>query len=317
MTSNTTRALLNISLGRALKSKIRISLVSTLLLLCCLFPLVAFSGGTEDLPHAAVGISIQMYHDIDARDAAAAFKIWMAELSDKAGFRCETVLYPDIHNLIEDFQKGRIDMASLSPLAFFKYESVLQSDPAVIGVRHGTALWHYVVLVSADHPYVGINSLKGLRLAITQNDDLALLYLNTLLLREGHQEADRFFSTVLNKPKPSQAINAVYFGSADVSVTTEQAFEIMTEMNPQVGRKLKIVSISPGLLQGVGIYRRAFPKDLRKKIEAVFRNFKTYPRGKQVLTLFQIDDLKIPTSHDFDETRKLYHEYLRLKGKKQ
>jgi len=317
MTRNTIRALLGISFGRALKSEIRISLILALLVLCCLSPSAAVGGATEDLPRAAVGISVQMYHDIDARDAAAAFKIWMAELADKTGFRCETVMYPDIHSLVEDFQKGRIDMASLSPLAFFKYETVLQSDPAVIGVRHGTASWRYVVLVSADRPYGSINSLKGLRLAITQNDDLAVLYLNTLLLREGHQEMDRFFSTVLNKPKPSQTINAVYFGAADVCVTTEQAFQIMTEMNPQVGRKLKIVSISPGLLQGVGIYRHSYPKDLRKRIEAVFRNFKTYPRGKQVLTLFQIDDLEIPSSHDFDETRKLYREYLRLKGKKQ
>jgi len=135
------------------------------------------------------------------------------------------------------------------------------------------------------------------------------------LLRQRLPEMDQFFSTVLNKPKPSQAIHAVYFGSADVCVTTEQAFQTMVELNPQVGKKLKIISTSPGLLQGVSIYRSGYPKILREKIETICLRLKTYPRGKQVLTLFQIDDLAIPSRNDFDETRRLYGEYRRLKGR--
>ena len=275
----------------------------------------AVCGATEDQQRIAVGYSTQLFVEIDVKDAAAATKIWTTEVGNQAGLRPENHMYADVQRLIEDFKKGDIDIATFSTLAYFRNESVLPGDPAFIGVRNGKAAQRYVVLVPADRSYGSIKSLKGGRLAITQNDTMSILYLNTLLLRKRLPEMDQFFSSVLNKSKPSQAIHAVYFGSADVCVTTEQAFQTMIELNPQVGRKLKIVGTSPGLLQGVSIYRSGYPKAIRKKIEAVVYNLKNYPRGKQVLTLFQCDDLAIPSSNDFAETRQLYGEYRRLKGK--
>ena len=298
-----------------LKSENRINLILACLLLCCLLPVAAFGGASGDKPRIAVGYSTQMFVDIDVKDAAAATKIWTSEVGAQAGLQPENHMYDDAQKLIYDFNKGVLDIATFPVLAYFRNESALQGDPAFIGVKNGKATQRYIIVVSADNRDVSIKALKGSRLAITQNDTMSSLYLNIVLLRQHQPEMDQFFSAVLNKPKPSQAINAVYFGSADICVTTEQAFQTMTEMNPQVGRKLRIISTSPGLLQGISLYRNEYPKALRKRIETVVYNMKNYPRGKQVLTLFQCDDLAIPGSNDLIATRQLYLEYRRLKGK--
>lgn len=265
MTLNITRAISSISLGRTLRSKIRIGLILAWLLLCCLVPVAAFGGVIEDQSRIAVGYSLQLFIEIDVKDAAAATKLWTTEVGTQAGLRPENHMYDDVQKLIEDFRRGRIDIGTFSTLDYFQNESALRGDPAVVGLKNGKAVQRYVILVSADRKDVSMKSLKGLTLAITKNDVLSNLFLNTVLLRERQPEMDRFFSTVLTKPKPSQTINAVYFGSADICVTTEQAFQTMVELNPQVGRKLKIVNVSPGLLQGVSIYRSSYPKDIRKK----------------------------------------------------
>ena len=253
--------------------------------------------------------------DIDAKDANAAIRLWTTEMGERANLRTASSLYADIRTLVADFQKGRLDIAIFTALDYFRFESALKGSPAFLSVRNGRVTERYVVLTSADRPESTIASMKGSRLAYLQDDMMALLFLNTMLLRHHQPEMNVFFSSVQTKTRASQVINAVYFASADVCVVSERTYQTMIEMNPQVGRKLKVIAISPGLLVGVSAYRSGLPLDIREKAESFGNNIKLYPRGKQILTLFQIDDVVIVKESDFTATRQLYHEYRQLKGK--
>jgi ABC-type phosphate/phosphonate transport system substrate-binding protein len=285
------------------------------LLTCCLGAAWAVDATPEELPLFSIGFSLNSFVDIDAKDAHAAIKLWTAEMGAQAKMQATSTLYTDIMELVTDFQKGRLDVGIFTSLDYIKFEPSLKGMPAFLSVRNGKATERYVVLTSADRPGSGIASMKGSRLAYLQNDTMALLFLNTLLLRQHKPEMNQFFSSLQVKTKASQAIHAVYFGSADICVTTERAYQTMTELNPQVGRKLKAIALSPDLLQGVSAYRSGLSRDVREKAETFGKNIKLYPRGKQILTLFQIDDVVMVKESDFTATRQLYNEYRQLKGK--
>jgi phosphonate transport system substrate-binding protein len=266
-------------------------------------------------PRLALGLSLNVFPQIDIKDAQAAMALCMSEAAGRAGFRSETTVYPSFRELQTDFQKGRIDLAVLTPVEFFQIESSLQGEPAFTASRDGRRTERYVVVAATDKPTAGLAGLKRRRLTYVRWDEPGLLFLNTLLLRANQPEMDRFFGSAEPKERPSEAVHSVFFGAADACVISEQAFQTMVELNPQVGRKLKVIAESPGLVRGMAVYGKAFPKESRDKILAASGRLNEYPRGKQILTLFQVDDFHPILEEDLLETRRLFEEYRRRKGK--
>lgn len=269
----------------------------------------------EPQPRIAIGFSAKSFPDVDAKDAHAAIKLWASEIGTQAKMQPESMVYPDVRALLADYRKDQIDFMSIPAVDYFRNEGNLSGVPGFVGVRKGKKTERYVILTTADKGAASILSLKKRKLALVSSDDLGTLFLNTMLLRQHQPEMDRFFSVVESKPKHSQAIHAVYFGSADACVVPERAFHTMAELNPQVGKKLKILASSPELISGVAIFRKGYPKAFREKTESITGDLKNNPRGKQILTLFQFDDLAVMRETDLADMRNLYREYRRLKGR--
>lgn len=272
-------------------------------------------GGEEALPRIAIGFSAKSFPDVDAKDAHAAVRLWASELGRQANMTPESTVYPDVNSMFAEFRKGRLDFIVIPAVDFLKYENSLQGTPGFVGVRKGKKTERYALLVRAEKGSVRLSELKQRRLALVAHDDLSMLFLNTVLLSQRHPEMNRFFSSVVFKPKHSQAIHAVYFGAADACVVPERAFESMMELNPQVGKKLLAIEFSPELIPGVAIFRKTYPSMLRTRMDEITRGLKNNPRGKQILALFQFDDLAMMLDEDLADMRKLYREYRRFSGR--
>jgi ABC-type phosphate/phosphonate transport system substrate-binding protein len=57
----------------------------------------------------------------------------------------------------------------------------------------------------------------------------------------------------------------LFFGQVDAAVETRAAFETAVELNPQIGRGVKVLARSPGLLQGLVCVRRSLDPSLRRR----------------------------------------------------
>ena len=280
-----------------------------------LLALNAFSATSDILPRLSIGFSMKSFPDVDAKDANAAIKLWVTEIAAQAKMRPESAVYGDVKMMLADFKQERLDFISIPTIDFFRNETSLLSSPGYVGVRKGKKTERYVILSAANNKVENLLVLKKRKLAIVLHDDIGVLFLNTLLLRQHQPEMDHFFSAIDSKPKHSQSIYAVFFGSAETCVVPERIFNTVAELNPQVGKKLKVVAVSADLITEVSIYRKEYPQTLRERMDLVALNFKNHPRGKQVLTLFQVDDLAVMNDKDLAEMRNLYHEYKILKGR--
>jgi ABC-type phosphate/phosphonate transport system substrate-binding protein len=156
--------------------------------------------------------------------------------------------------------------------------------------------------------------LKNKNLSIVKINNLGLIYLDVYLLQAGFPDAERFFNAIQYKSKESQAILAVFFGQAEACLVTDAAFNTMKELNPQVGRKLRVMAESPDVVDAVGFFRKDYPQDHKKTaIKGMHGGIKSHERGKQIMLLFNVDQMDPIGEADIDSVRKLLAGYDRLK----
>jgi len=264
-----------------------------------------------------VAFSLATFPDVTMQDVRAALAIWGEEITrnikDIDSFA--TNIYPTPEALIEAMRVGSVDLAILPTVDFLKAEALLNADLGLVSKSGPGGSQRYFLVVRADLPAQQTRALKNLRFCQVKNDSMGLLFLNHALLQQGLPEMDRFFASIEVKPKGSQALSTVFFGGAEACVVTEEAYQTTVAMNPQIERKVRILLMSPQLMGSVAIYRKGYPAHMRQLILEGVNELKNYPRGAQILSMFQASELRKATEADLAETRRMYREYRQKKGR--
>jgi ABC-type phosphate/phosphonate transport system substrate-binding protein len=272
-------------------------------------PLIAETPPRSDL---ILAYSLKILPDVDPKDAMAAFSTYAAELSKGVGITVSSYVYENVETITDDLKRGKVDLVSFSALEYLRVKDSVSIELGLGSVRGGKMTRKYLLLTRENKGYTKIGHLKGMRLSFVKGDDIGPLYLSTILLRQRLGNMKDFFSGVEEKNKPTQAVLSVFFGQADACVVNDVSFKTMIEMNPQLGRDLKVMANSSELLDGMGVFRKSMPVDLKQRIVNVAKNLKGQPRGKQVLMLFKLDDLAPIQESDLSGLKELVDDYDRL-----
>lgn len=270
----------------------------------------AENGGRPDLILAHSGAVLA---EVDTKDATAAMKVWVAKLAKDLGYTAESYITPQPERIVEDLENGDVDVVAVTSLEFLRFVKGANVELIMSHVRRGQPTQKYLLVTKTGSGLNNIGDLRQKRIAVLKNDQISLLFLNTLLLRQNLAEAPTFFSAVQEKLKSSQIILSVFFGQADACITTESSLSTVMELNPQVQKALHIVASSPPVMDSIMVARKDYSEDLKRKLIEKCRDLKNTPRGKQILLLFKIDDLIPANESSLDSLKQLVAEYDRLK----
>jgi len=264
-----------------------------------------------------VGFSQATFPDVVMQDVRSALTLWSEEIARNIeGIDSfNTAIYPTPDALVEAMRDGSLDIAIFPTLDYFKVEASLNADLGLLSKSGPGGPQRYFLVVQAGLPAQQLRSLKNLRLCYVKDEQVGLLYLNHALLLQGLPEMNRFFASTEPKLRGSQALNTVFFGRAEACLVSEEAYRITVAMNPQIERKVRILLTSPRLLGALAVYRKGYPAYMRQRVETAVNELRRYPRGAQILSLFQATDLRQATEVDLAETRRLYREYRQKKGR--
>jgi ABC-type phosphate/phosphonate transport system substrate-binding protein len=287
-----------------------ISLFSCLALLPVAPAAWTAAGGKADFVFA---YNNKILADVDPKDAMAAMKIYVEELEKQTAYHGVPYVYDNIEETTGKLQEGAIDFLALSSLDYLRIKNRVDIELAFCPVKGGKSTLKYLLLTNANRGYTKPWDLKDKKLLIPKGDDIATLYLNTVLLKNRLGEVKNFFSSVEEKTKPSQVVLAVFFGQADACVTTDTALQTMVELNPQIGRSLNIMTSSPELVTAATVFRRSVNADIKKKTVDIALKLNENSRGRQILLLFKIDGLVPLHESDLASIRELVSEYDRLR----
>jgi hypothetical protein len=101
---------------------------------------------------------------------------------------------------------------------------------------------------------------------------LALPWLETLMAEKAIGAVDSEFSAISEADNPSRAVLQVFFHQADACLVTAGIFKIASEMNPQVGRELRVLVESPKVVPGLFFFRPGYVAEVWDQLEAAKRS---------------------------------------------
>jgi ABC-type phosphate/phosphonate transport system substrate-binding protein len=277
-----------------------------LLLIIFIFAFADFSDAAEqNLPKFRIGYSLKTVYDVNVADAKAALEVWCKEIGEKDGFDVTSHFYEDVNLLINDMKTGKIDCGVFNSVDYLQVRKEIDFDRAFTRIRDGGKTEKFLLLVHEDSPYQDIVDLKGKKLSLLRWDEIGDLFLNTILLEEKQQTIFHFFSSIDQRDKPSQVLLSVFFKQSDACIVTDLSLKTMTELNPQVGKKLRVLKASPGIVMGFGFFRKDYTKEYKERIINSILNLNESVRGKQVLLLFKSDRFNEINESDMDSMKQL------------
>ncbi len=261
-----------------------------------------------------VGYSMHTMSDVDPKDAEAALRVWVNELAAQYDFHVDIKMYKDVEELVKDFHRRKLDFIVLNSVDYLRQSGALKAGPDVTQIRNGKATVKYVVLVGDRAAQGAIEGMKQKKLAVARGHSLGRIFLDVWLMRNKLQPAERFFSDIQEKSKDAQAILDTFFGRSDACLVTEAAYKMMVELNPQVGKKLRVVAESPELVASVGVFHPDYPQELRQRaIKGMSSDYMQHERGKQIILLFNVERMERISDHQFASVQRLIADHERLK----
>jgi ABC-type phosphate/phosphonate transport system substrate-binding protein len=269
--------------------------------------------------HMDVLYSASLLHVVGKNDALAAIRLWVETVARQRGWLmdCSVSIAEDLPELKRRVQEGPVSLVLLDPVEYLELAGLGVLEPAFTGTtdkNDGTP--QFLLVANRESGVTAIPGLRGKTLAIQTNSraDLGRMWIEVLLHEGGLGPADRFFSSLSSVSTPSAAALPVFFGKLGAGVVDRASFEVMEEMNPQLGSKLLVLAASPPLLPGILCVDKR-TKDNREDLLQGLRELHRTVDGKQILLVFKSNRLKPVDTEDLERVRTLYTKYRLISGK--
>ena len=243
-----------------------------------------------------MAISQTMVADVNLNDARAAMQTWIKKLETYVGVTIDIDprIFVSSEEIMRGVRAGRLDAAALNVVEFRPIADLFDTGEIFVGTG-ASGPDEYVLLTRRDSDWKRLAHLKGRRLSMWTAPKMCVApaWLATLLEEEHLGTAEEFLGGVSQSPKISAVVLPVFFRQADACVASRRGFETMCELNPQIARDLTAIAISPLLTTCFYAFRKGFHGATRDRFTSLHSTLLAGLAGKQLATLFQVDDLTV------------------------
>lgn len=294
-----------------------------ILIACLMMYSVLYS--QEKLPHAraevfGVAFLKSMFPNVALNDASAAIKVYLGELQRNLmiGFELKPVMFEDNEELLRSYTKENMALVNISSVDFLLNRQRLSITPIMINSTKDSPYEEYIVVVKKNGRINSIADLADQKIGVLSRDynPLPHMWLEIQMQKSKAVSQDKNYIRISEGKSESQIIMSVFFGQLNACLVTKNAFDLMAELNPQVGMQMKILAKSPGYVRSVSSFTNKFMKtSFHKNLEEGIWKVASYPAGRQLFTLMRTDKV-IPYKEEYlDGVKKLLAEYKLLQTK--
>ncbi len=274
-----------------------------------LFLSVTFAGDK-----ITIAYYISAIQDTSIKDKKISLEYWVQELGNSIDLKVSARYYKDIHKFKKDFEEGKIDMIVATAVTFAKYFDPEKFETGFIA-KQSDNNDELVLITSNTSGIKTLKDLRGKKLSILKSDVFAKIYFDMFLLKKFHLNSERFFSRIIKTNKRSVNVLKVFFKKADAALVTAKVYKISSELNPQIRQKTKILKTFSLNVASPTYFRKGLdPKIIQKIKKEVFR-LSTYPRGKEILTVFKADRMVECSTEYIYMAKNIYQTYRKLINK--
>ncbi len=221
------------------------------------------------------------------------------------------ILFDRIEDLKAAFDQGELDLIIAPPLLISRYFKREDLGDGFVAVGEGKKPDRLLLIARTDKNINRIKDLRGKRLVIQENDELAEVFIDTLVLTELKLSYKNIGLSIQYQNKSNRSVLDVFFDKADAAVVYGSSYEIMAELNPSIKNTLRVLAEYPMKGKNFSYFRHDYP--LIKELNAVAMMFNKTPRGNQILNVFRASEIDYCKVNELDIFDKYYKDYLHLK----
>ena len=251
-----------------------------------------------------------LYPSVNHHDARMALELIMQKTIVQKSYAYSVQMHfidPSTDNVVDNLQKGGYHFVTLSGLDYFAYRDTLHLDPILIPTKTDQPTETLVLLVRKDQTLSDI-AQKPERTLLIENGrsgDLSQLWLDSQLSVGGFPQSENLFTKIRRVKKPGRAVIPVFFDQADACIVTQNAFDILNDLNPQISRQLKVQFRSKGLVRMmICATQKPAPKDIETFVKESV-NIEHNPDTQQAMTIIQMKRFLQVHPDDLEATQNL------------
>jgi hypothetical protein len=258
-----------------------------------------------------IGYSIESMSEINKKDLKISMVLWVKEIVSHTKYRASYIDYDNSKSMAKDFNAEKLDLVIDFGVNFIKnYEMDKLEDGFRGGMKNGL-VENIIVILKKNSSLEDFAKIKKPIIALQNIEEIFKIYAKVNLI----PKAKKY--TFLETKKRTGALLKLFFDRADAAIVAEKTYRLAKELNPQIGKKLKIVDVSHVKSGAFGYFHKNFDGTKREAMIEVALALDKSVRGKQLLALFQIDKVERSKVTELKSIEKLYKEYLKLnKGRK-
>jgi phosphonate transport system substrate-binding protein len=248
------------------------------------------------VPPIRLAISESLVADVNLNDARAAMTIWLQRMMVDLNVVLE--FSPKVFDTTEEIVRrariGDFDCVALNVVEYRQIAEFLDSSQ-IIAPQGANGIGRYLLLAKRDNGIQRLADLKGRTLLVLKHPQMCVAgaWISSIL-EEGHlSQSDQFFGSVTEDANVPRVVLPVFFGRTDACLTTSRSFDTMCELNPQVGKTLTAIAISPAMVMTFYVFRKDYHGAGRDSFVKVYSSVSASASGRQLATLFQFDSLVV------------------------
>lgn len=257
-----------------------------------------------------IGYSSMAMEQYKKQDMMISIQVWIEELIQGTGYTTSIIYYDDSSKMSDDMNSAKLDLAISYGLEFVKYFDRSKLSDGFSGALKDTEDANLIILASKEKSLASLKNIANPTIAILKGDEISEIYIKNKLLKDTTINKQNI--NFLISKKYNEALLKLFFKKVDAAVVTKQTFELAKELNPQIGKKLKIIEFSNIPSVNFAFFRADFDEKLKKVFFKIAFNMNKTPRGKQIMTLFHSDVIVKKGVEDLEPIQKLYEEYINL-----
>ena len=261
--------------------------------------------------HINFGYGSGSVNQFSKKDTLVAIKVWIRAILRDDEDTIDFFFYDNPKTMLKDLRLGKIDIVITFGLDFIKYSKKSELVNGFAGGMNDRSLDNFILLIHKNSSKKKLLATINPRIAVQRNEEISKLYLKEYFLRhKGHENIN-----FVDVRKRKEAILKVFFKNTDAALVTKKTFEFAKELNPQIGRSLKVIETTNIPAGNFGFFRKGIDPHIRNELVSRALDIINSSRGRQILDIFQIDRVVETKVEELAPMEKLYNDYKTLKKK--
>ncbi len=245
-----------------------------------------------------IGFMHNLFFNKDINDEQAAIKVWVDNILKnnklKYYYSFRSKIYENFNEVSTEMKSDSLSAVVISTIDYLKLGSKIKLQPALVPVINNEVGYKYYLLVKKNDNYNSLKDLQNTSIGLSSErvHTASILWLEVTLAKINLPSKDKFFKNIKYSGKESDLVLDLFFGKTDACIVSDYDYNLMKELNPQIGNKLKIIAITPRYLRALFCFTKLVGKEEKDVILNSAITFQTLSAGKQLFTLLNMEKIE-------------------------